>query len=232
MLPGSSRTLSLSRGGGPWGRTPHAFALCISSTRGGRGNGRGRQTQTYPIQGQRRLGTETAAQGGEQQQPATGMSPTEGGGPGGSSAPSSPPPPQPQPADLKSACRSLDALLLAAAAEASAQAAAAAAAGAPSPSSSSPPSPPSSSSSTPPSSEAQATTLATSYKASGVLSSYGSLAYAVPKRIYTIEELKLNGIKAENLLSPKDTSLTQIRNLGQVGDRSQREGGDCTLDRG
>ena len=38
----------------------------------------------------------------------------------------------------------------------------------------------------------------------------------IPKRQYTLEELKLNGIRAEQLLSPEDTSLNSARNAGRA----------------
>jgi hypothetical protein len=38
----------------------------------------------------------------------------------------------------------------------------------------------------------------------------------VPKRLYTIEDLRLNRIAAENLLSPKDNSLNYVRQVAQV----------------
>jgi hypothetical protein len=38
----------------------------------------------------------------------------------------------------------------------------------------------------------------------------------VPKRIYTIEELRLNKIEPEKLLSPTDDSLNFVRNVAQA----------------
>jgi hypothetical protein len=37
----------------------------------------------------------------------------------------------------------------------------------------------------------------------------------VPKRIYTIEELRLNRLQPEKLLSPSDVSLNTVRNIAQ-----------------
>lgn len=37
----------------------------------------------------------------------------------------------------------------------------------------------------------------------------------VPKRIYTIEELRLNKLEPEKLLSPTDVSLNTVRNIAQ-----------------
>jgi hypothetical protein len=37
----------------------------------------------------------------------------------------------------------------------------------------------------------------------------------VPKRIYTLEELKLNRLEPEKLLSPTDVSLNTVRNIAQ-----------------
>ena len=51
------------------------------------------------------------------------------------------------------------------------------------------------------------------FKAFGVFSDRP----AVPKRLWSIEELKLNGIRAELLLSPRDHSLSLVRNVTQVG---------------
>ncbi|GAX82312.1 hypothetical protein CEUSTIGMA_g9741.t1 [Chlamydomonas eustigma] len=69
-----------------------------------------------------------------------------------------------------------------------------------------------------PTSEVRAVDVALQTRAAGDLIGFGSYAQrpAVPKRIYTIEELRLNGIQAELLLSPRDTSLTFVRNAMQV----------------
>lgn len=37
----------------------------------------------------------------------------------------------------------------------------------------------------------------------------------MPKRIYTIEELRLNKLEPEKLLSPTDVSLNTVRNIAQ-----------------
>lgn len=68
-----------------------------------------------------------------------------------------------------------------------------------------------------PSSEVRAVDVALQSRDAGDLIGFGSFAVraAVPKRIYTIEELRLNGIQTELLLSPKDTSLTYVRNVMQ-----------------
>jgi len=52
-------------------------------------------------------------------------------------------------------------------------------------------------------------------KSGGLLRCFGS-GQQVPKRIYTIEELRLNNIDATTLLSPKDTTLGFVRQAGQV----------------
>ena len=69
-----------------------------------------------------------------------------------------------------------------------------------------------------PDAEAKALALASQGKQAGGLPAFGALAArgAVPKRIYTLEELRLNGIRAELLLSPKDNSLTFVRNVTQA----------------
>ncbi len=38
----------------------------------------------------------------------------------------------------------------------------------------------------------------------------------VPKRIYTLEELRLNKIEAEKFLSPADETLNTVRTILQV----------------
>lgn len=38
----------------------------------------------------------------------------------------------------------------------------------------------------------------------------------VPKRIYTLEELRLNQVEPEKLLSPQDNTLTGVRTALQV----------------
>ena len=58
----------------------------------------------------------------------------------------------------------------------------------------------------------------TSTSGDNVFSVFGALSArpAVPKRLWSIEELKLNGIRAELILSPQDHSLTFVRNVTQV----------------
>jgi len=58
--------------------------------------------------------------------------------------------------------------------------------------------------------------VAQSTSETGPLRAFGSTPQAVPKRIYTIEELRLNNIRAEALLSPVDTSLNFTRNVAQA----------------
>lgn len=43
----------------------------------------------------------------------------------------------------------------------------------------------------------------------------------VPKRLYTLEELRLNRIEASQLLSPKDYSLDDVRSKGQASGTQQ-----------
>ena len=43
-----------------------------------------------------------------------------------------------------------------------------------------------------------------------------TLTWQVPKRIYTLEELRLNQIEPENLLSPTDSTLSSVRTTLQV----------------
>lgn len=38
----------------------------------------------------------------------------------------------------------------------------------------------------------------------------------MPKRAYTLEELRLNKIQTEKFLAPKDTTLSSVRNIVQV----------------
>lgn len=38
----------------------------------------------------------------------------------------------------------------------------------------------------------------------------------VPKRIYTLEELRLNDVKPEEFLSPEDSTLNNVRTVLQV----------------
>ncbi|KXZ55411.1 hypothetical protein GPECTOR_3g62 [Gonium pectorale] len=63
--------------------------------------------------------------------------------------------------------------------------------------------------------EAAAVSLASRGRELGLLRGFGC-GRPVPKRIYTLEELRLNRIEAEKLLSPKDTSLNAVRNVSQA----------------
>jgi len=62
--------------------------------------------------------------------------------------------------------------------------------------------------------EDDALTLAASLRDSGIFRAYGT-GSQVPKRSYTLEELKLNKIEPKNFLSPEDTTLNGIRNILQ-----------------
>ncbi len=44
-------------------------------------------------------------------------------------------------------------------------------------------------------------------------------ALQIPKRIYSLEELRLNKIEAEKFLSPKDDTLGTVRTILQVRDQ-------------
>jgi hypothetical protein len=63
-------------------------------------------------------------------------------------------------------------------------------------------------------SEDDAVTLAASLRESGILRAYGA-GSQVPKRSYTLEELRLNKIEPKNFLSPEDSTLNGIRNILQ-----------------
>ena len=57
----------------------------------------------------------------------------------------------------------------------------------------------------------------------------------VPKRIYSLEELRLNKIEAERFLSPADETLNTVRTVLQVGValmRAQWHGQDLLVRRG
>eukprot|EP00878_Enallax_costatus_P008022 GHUV01008389.1.p1 GENE.GHUV01008389.1~~GHUV01008389.1.p1 ORF type:complete len:488 (+),score=99.59 GHUV01008389.1:33-1466(+) len=62
--------------------------------------------------------------------------------------------------------------------------------------------------------ERDAVSLAEQALQQGVLQAYGR-GLQIPKRIYTIEELRLNKIEPEKLLSPRDDSLNYVRNVTQ-----------------
>jgi hypothetical protein len=63
--------------------------------------------------------------------------------------------------------------------------------------------------------DAGALSLAGALKASGVLRAFGA-AQQVPKRAYTIEELRLNKIETREFLAPEDATLNGVRNLLQA----------------
>lgn len=63
--------------------------------------------------------------------------------------------------------------------------------------------------------EARAVALAAAAQQAGLLRGFGC-GRQLPKRTYTLEELRLNRIEAEKLLSPKDTSLNAVRTAAQV----------------
>jgi hypothetical protein len=63
-------------------------------------------------------------------------------------------------------------------------------------------------------SEDTAVTLAASLRDSGILKAFGG-GSQVPKRSYTLEELRLNKIEPRNFLSPEDSTLNGIRNILQ-----------------
>ncbi|KAG2430326.1 hypothetical protein HYH02_013803 [Chlamydomonas schloesseri] len=63
--------------------------------------------------------------------------------------------------------------------------------------------------------EADAVALAARGAELGLLRGYGR-ARAVPKRSYTLEELRLNRIEPEQLLSPKDTQLNSVRDAARL----------------
>lgn len=64
-------------------------------------------------------------------------------------------------------------------------------------------------------SEKQAVAIVARLKEEGTLKAFGA-AQQVPKRIYTLEELRLNQIEASKLLAPKDNTLNSVRNVAQV----------------
>ncbi len=70
--------------------------------------------------------------------------------------------------------------------------------------------------------ETEAIAIALRLKEDGALRGYGA-AQQVPKRIYTLEELRLNRIDAEQFLSPEDTTLNGVRTTLQV-----TEGTSCS----
>ncbi|PRW59629.1 stress regulated isoform 3 [Chlorella sorokiniana] len=62
--------------------------------------------------------------------------------------------------------------------------------------------------------EAQAASLAATLHEQGALRAFGA-ANQVPKRAYTLQELRLNKIQPEQFLAPKDTTLSGVRNVVQ-----------------
>jgi hypothetical protein len=67
--------------------------------------------------------------------------------------------------------------------------------------------------------EEAALRLMAELKAAGTLRGFDG-ARRVPKRIYTLEELRLNKIDAAALLSPTDRSLNTVRSYAQVCETS------------
>ncbi|EFJ50337.1 hypothetical protein VOLCADRAFT_103923, partial [Volvox carteri f. nagariensis] len=63
--------------------------------------------------------------------------------------------------------------------------------------------------------EAAAVAMAARGRELGLLRGFGAVRQ-VPKRLYSIEELRLNRVETEKLLSPKDTSLNAVRTQAQV----------------
>ncbi|KAK9869040.1 hypothetical protein WJX84_005555 [Apatococcus fuscideae] len=63
--------------------------------------------------------------------------------------------------------------------------------------------------------EAEGLKLANQLQQDGVLRAYGR-ARQTPKRIYSLDELRLNKIEAEKLLSPADTTIDSVRRTVQV----------------
>ena len=62
--------------------------------------------------------------------------------------------------------------------------------------------------------EAQATCLTAALVEEGALRAYGK-AQQVPKRTYSLEELRLNRIQPEQFLAPADNTLGGVRNVVQ-----------------
>lgn len=72
--------------------------------------------------------------------------------------------------------------------------------------------------------QAAAVALAEQLHASGVLRAFGAAAQ-VPKRAYSLAELKINKIDTEKFLAPSDETLNGVRNVAQVGFRGGGEVG-------
>ncbi|KAK9803601.1 hypothetical protein WJX72_003928 [[Myrmecia] bisecta] len=67
-----------------------------------------------------------------------------------------------------------------------------------------------------PEAEAEAVQLAEQLKQSGMLRGFAG-AHQVPKRAYTLEELRLNRVEPEKYLSPVDNTLNNVRTIVQAG---------------
>ena len=69
--------------------------------------------------------------------------------------------------------------------------------------------------------EDQAVDIVACLKQAGDLRGYGG-ARLVPRRDYALSELKLNGIEAEKLLSPTESTISGLRDLISTGDGGAR----------
>ena len=49
-----------------------------------------------------------------------------------------------------------------------------------------------------------------------VLDQCSSFILQIPKRLYTLEELRLNNVRPEEFLSPEDSTLNNVRTILQV----------------
>lgn len=67
-----------------------------------------------------------------------------------------------------------------------------------------------------PDAEAKALELIGKLKEAGVVKAYGG-AQQIPKRLYTLEELRLNNLRPEEFLSPEDSTLNTVRTILQAG---------------
>lgn len=63
--------------------------------------------------------------------------------------------------------------------------------------------------------EDDAVAMAISLRDRGILRAFGT-ASQIPKRVYTLEELRLNKIETQNFLAPGDTTLNGVRNMLQA----------------
>lgn len=66
-----------------------------------------------------------------------------------------------------------------------------------------------------PDAESKALELINKLKTDGVVKGYGG-AQQIPKRLYSLEELRLNNLKPEEFLSPDDTTLNSVRTILQA----------------